>query len=97
MPDRPAVPPERGRGGVQAGTHAEPAAEPRREAAPDDTMSEPARPAADDPEITAARPGSEPDEADEGQPKRRERILFGESDDLLADVDSGVNENEFKW
>jgi cell division initiation protein len=27
----------------------------------------------------------------------RERIAFGESDDLLADVDSGVNENEFKW
>ena len=27
----------------------------------------------------------------------KERILFGESDDLLADVDSGVNENEFKW
>ncbi len=27
----------------------------------------------------------------------RERIMFGESDDLLADVDTGVNENEFKW
>lgn len=27
----------------------------------------------------------------------RDKILFGESDDLLADVDSGVNENEFKW
>ena len=26
-----------------------------------------------------------------------ERILFGESDDLLDDVDTGVNENEFKW
>jgi cell division initiation protein len=25
------------------------------------------------------------------------RILFGETDDLLADVDSGVNEDEFKW
>ncbi|HEY5168881.1 MAG TPA: DivIVA domain-containing protein, partial [Thermoleophilia bacterium] len=50
MPDTPAVPPERGRGGVQAGTHAEPAPEPRREAAPAGTMSQPARPAADDPE-----------------------------------------------
>ena len=30
-------------------------------------------------------------------PRRRERILFGESDDLLSDVDTGVNENEFKW
>jgi cell division initiation protein len=99
MPDRPAVPPERGRGGVQAGTHAEPAPEPSGEAEPepDDTMSQPARPAADDPEIQAAQPGDAPDEADEDQPRRRERILFGESDDLLADVDTGVNENEFKW
>ncbi len=31
------------------------------------------------------------------RPPPRERILFGETDDLLADVDSGVNENEFKW
>jgi cell division initiation protein len=30
-------------------------------------------------------------------PPARERILFGETDDLLADVDTGVNENEFKW
>lgn len=35
--------------------------------------------------------------ADDDAPSRRERILFGETDDLLADVDSGVNENEFKW
>jgi hypothetical protein len=97
MPDAPAVPPERGHGGVQAGRHAEPAPEPRREATPDDTVSQPPRPAADDPEATAARPGSEPDEAGQDQPRRRERILFGESDDLLADVDTGVNENEFKW
>lgn len=26
-----------------------------------------------------------------------ERVTLGESDDLLADVDTGVNENEFKW
>jgi cell division initiation protein len=31
------------------------------------------------------------------RPPAGERILFGETDDLLADVDSGVNENEFKW
>jgi len=89
MPDRPAIPAERGRGGVQAGVHADPA--------PEDTMSQPARPTADDPEIQAAQPGDEPDAADEDQPRRRERIHFGESDDLLADVDTGVNENEFKW
>jgi hypothetical protein len=29
--------------------------------------------------------------------RRRERIAFGEGDDLLSDVDTGVNENEFKW
>jgi cell division initiation protein len=27
----------------------------------------------------------------------RDRISFGRSDDLLADVDIGVSENEFKW
>ncbi len=59
-------------------------------------MNQPAAPPADDPEITAARPG-DGRAADEDQPRRRERILFGESDDLLADVDTGVNENEFKW
>jgi len=31
------------------------------------------------------------------RPPAKERILFGETDDLLADVDTGVNENEFKW
>ena len=97
MPDAPAVPPERGRGGVQAGTHAEPAPEPRQEAASDDTMSQPARPATDAPGVAAEVSSGESDEAAEDQPRRRERILFGESDDLLADVDTGVNENEFKW
>jgi len=48
-------------------------------------------------------PPSEPDlptEVGPGaaeRPPAGERILFGETDDLLADVDSGVNENEFKW
>jgi len=31
------------------------------------------------------------------RPTARERILFGETDDLLEDVDTGVNEDEFKW
>jgi cell division initiation protein len=31
------------------------------------------------------------------KPPARERIMFGEADDLLEDVDTGVNENEFKW
>ena len=29
--------------------------------------------------------------------RKKDRILFGESDDIISDVDSGVNENEFKW
>ena len=92
IPDTPAVAPARGRGGVQAGVHAQPAPE----AAPEDTMSQPARPAADDPEATAARNGDDAS-AEDDRPRRRGRILFGESDDLLADVDTGVNEDEFKW
>jgi cell division initiation protein len=31
------------------------------------------------------------------RPTARERILFGETDGLLEDVDTGVNEDEFKW
>jgi len=58
-------------------------------------MSRP-RPDADDPEVTAAGRPSEPASGDEPE-ESRERIVFGESDDLLADVDTGVNENEFKW
>jgi len=41
----------------------------------------------------AAEPGS----GDAEPPAAVEHIVFGESDDLLEDVDSGVNENEFKW
>jgi cell division initiation protein len=70
-----AVVPQRGRGGVQAGVHAD----------------------HDDPEVTAAHPAPEGKPDGEDPPKRRSRILFGESDDLLADVDTGVNEDEFKW
>ena len=100
-PDTPAVAPERGRGGVQAGVYAEPAPEEAQPApedtmsqpAPEDTMGQPARQADDDPETEAE--GGVATEGD--QPRRRERILFGESDDLLADVDTGVNEDEFKW
>ncbi|NLE21572.1 MAG: DivIVA domain-containing protein [Actinobacteria bacterium] len=55
-----------------------------------------AEPPADDPEVTAATPAPSQDATDEGR-ERSERIIFGESDDLLADVDTGVNENEFKW
>ena len=40
---------------------------------------------------------TEPGPGEAERPPARERILFGETDDLLADVDTGVNENEFKW
>jgi hypothetical protein len=59
-------------------------------------MDQPPRTASDDPEATAARPAAPVDE-DEEPREGRERIVFGETDDLLADVDTGVNENEFKW
>jgi cell division initiation protein len=93
VPERPVVAPARGRGGVQAGAppRREPAADP-----PDTTMSQPPRASTDDPEVTAARPAAPA--AQNGEPgESRERIVFGETDDLLADVDTGVNENEFKW
>jgi|WetSurMetagenome_2_1015567.scaffolds.fasta_scaffold301439_1 cell division initiation protein len=91
VPEQPVVAPARGRGGVQAGTH-------RREApadAPDTTLNQPPRASSDDPEVTAARPAPAAD--DEEPEESRDRIVFGETDDLLADVDTGVNENEFKW
>jgi hypothetical protein len=44
------------------------------------------------PEPSGAEAGAE-----EVQEAARERIALGDDDDLLADVDSGVNENEFKW
>jgi hypothetical protein len=78
------VTPSRGPGGIQAGT-------PRREPAP--APEDDARP---ETENTMSRPASTP-EADEEQPASRQRISFGESEDLLADVDTEVNENEFKW
>ena len=87
IPGTPAVAPAHGHGGVQAGAHPAPPA-PAREPAPEDTMAQPARPGGDDPGAPA--PGG-----DDRPP--REPIQFGESDDLLADVDNGVNENEFKW
>ena len=59
-------------------------------------MTQPPRTASDDPEVTAARPPPRPP-MDEEAEESRERIVFGETDDLLADVDTGVNENEFKW
>ena len=54
-------------------------------------------PVADAEEQAAAEPAEEQtgdvaEEADEDV-----RILFGEKDDFLADVDAGINENEFKW
>ena len=49
---------------------------------------------------TSSAPGA-PTEPGPGAAERtagkKDRILFGESDDVLDDVDSGVNENEFKW
>ncbi len=83
--DAPAVAPARGPGGVQAGVPPRHEDEP----APETTMTQAPRAEADAGEVTAA------DASDAAE--ERERVVFGETDDLLADVDTGVNENEFKW
>ncbi len=91
VPESPAIAPARGPGGIQAGV-------PRSDRKPDAT-------APDEPEVTLSRPAKQPPGDDGVEAKSaadeatapRERARFGESDDLLADVDSGVNENEFKW
>ena len=67
---------------------------PRSPAAPEVTMSRPPTPESEPDSEAAGEPAGAEDE-EPAPPK--ERILFGESDDLLADVDTGVNENEFKW
>jgi cell division initiation protein len=68
------------------------------------TMSQSPRPAAEEPEAAAqesvaaaARASVDGDDVPAEPEEARDRIVFGESDDLLADVDTGVNENEFKW
>jgi cell division initiation protein len=47
--------------------------------------------------VAAADLPQEPGPGAAERPRATEPIVFGETDDLLADVDSGVNENEFKW
>ena len=72
---------------------------PAEEPSGEDTLVDPVAPA-EAPEPAPQAPEDEPSEAS-GDPERRpgegDRILFGERDGLLADVDSGVNDNEFKW
>ena len=87
VPDAPAVAPARGHGGIQAGVHeAAPRPAARAGAGGHDGPAGPTGRST----IPAPRRRS-----DDSPP--RERVQFGESDDLLADVDTGVNENEFKW
>ena len=47
------------------------------------------------PQSPEASPPAEPGPG--ASERKKDRIVFGESDDILSDVDSGVNENEFKW
>jgi cell division initiation protein len=80
---------------------------PEPAAAPDVTVEVPAAAVGDTPVPEAAVEDwaaeaspdlpTEPGPGAAERPPARERILFGETDDLLADVDTGVNENEFKW
>lgn len=54
---------------------------------------EPAPQAAED----EAQEQEQPDQDEAEDTQVRERVALAEDDDLLADVDGGVNENEFKW
>lgn len=87
---------------------AEPAAEPKAATAQPASPTEPVTPDeqapqahGDDTETTMSRAAAAPDavQADVHRAARsgRERASFGAKDDLLADVDGGVNEDEFKW
>jgi cell division initiation protein len=84
---------------------------PEPQKAPDVTAEFPAAEVADEADADEAPPEdlsedapppesdlpTEPGPGAAERPPAKERILFGETDDLLADVDTGVNENEFKW
>ncbi len=74
--------PSLGPGGVQAGA--------RRPSTPQDEDD------ADDPEITASTPVPADEDGDSAEGHDEPVVLDGE-DDLLADVDTGVNEDEFNW
>jgi hypothetical protein len=71
---------------------AEPAVEARQDE--DAAAAAPDVEAGEDEAADVATPAEKP--AAEEQPETRGRVVVGE-DDLLADVDSGVNEDEFKW
>jgi cell division initiation protein len=75
---------------VEVAPESEAPAAAEREEAPDEVTAAPMK-------DEAPQAPAEPGPGAEERPAKRERILFGESDDLLADVDTGVNENEFKW
>lgn len=60
--------------------------------------------ASEEPEAAGDEPADEADDAaiaaeaeDDQDAPAAERASIGEGDDLMADVDGGVNENEFKW
>jgi len=91
-PAAPAGPVPAGISEAPAAREAEAAASSERSKAEDGASAAPESPGLS----TAAAPTeSGPGAAENAAGK--DRILFGESDDLLDDVDSGVNENEFKW
>jgi cell division initiation protein len=72
---------------AEALAQVEPAASEEPEAAGEEPMAE-------DHDVAVAVAAEAEDDEDAPAP---ERASFGEGDDLMADVDSGVNENEFKW
>jgi cell division initiation protein len=62
-----------------------------------DAAGESGNPPAEDVADGSGRNGEEEAATVPPRPSDKDRILFGETDDLLADVDSGVSDNEFKW
>lgn len=81
---------------------------PAEEPSGEDTLVDPVAPVAPVAPLAPAQPADpapkapedEPSETSGGAERRSEeggRILFGDRDGLLADVDNGVNDNEFKW
>jgi cell division initiation protein len=62
--------------------------EPAPQQQADDAETTMSRAAAPDTTLAESRPAAKPS---------RERVSFGARDDLLADVDGEVNEDEFKW
>lgn len=92
----PAVPSDMGRQ-EPADVIAAASSAPVSEAVPRDEPSAPGETSADSGGTSAHAPADEAPGGSAMAVPEGSRILFGDRDDLLADVDGEVSENEFKW